>query len=198
MDKKRLLWVVAGLVAIVAFGVWGWDSRKSSLPTGYGLEGMDSMDIRAYMDSLTADFVPDSLPADDYVSENYKLVDESVVPYMVPELCGYNPRNLRMGVITVRRDMDPEVYARAFPRLSGRKGQVDTIPDVFLYIKPMSMFPEGEYGKVAYVLANDSVIQIQFVRGGVEEMVQSVSTRLDAVSGQLQDLADRLQHEEKD
>lgn len=194
MNKNRIVLVAAGILVIALFGLAGWFFKGKSRPVQNGL---DSLQIQSYLDMLSDEKASDSVDYDISDTEHIKLVDESVIPYLVPELCGYNPRNLKMGVITVRRDIDSTVYAKAFPRFSFRPGQVDSIADMFLYIKPMDIFPNGEYGRLAYVLANDSVIQIQFVRGGVEEMVSNVSSRLDAVSIQLQELARQMQDNKK-
>ena len=190
MNSKRLFLIAAGIIAIVLVAVLGWAMRGGNR---HEQVDVDTPDIRDYIDSLLPAERPDTASVFDTGTESVKMVDESVFPYLVPSLCGYNPRDLRMGVITVRRDIDPAIYAKAFPPFGSRVGQVDTIPDVFLYIKPFDVFPEGECGRVAYVLSNDSVIQIQFVRGGVDEMVDNVSSRLDAVSFRLQELAGRMQ-----
>lgn len=190
MNKKRIYLIIIGIVAIVAVAVLGCLTRGKSRP---GQVGADSLDVQYYLDSLMLTMAPDTAGVFDTGTESVKMVDESVFPYLVPSLCGYNPRDLRMGVITVRRDIDPVIYAKAFPPFGSRPGQVDTISEVFMYIKPMAAFPDGECGRVAYILSNDSVIQIQFVRGGVDEMVSNVSSRLDDVSSRLQDLARQMQ-----
>lgn len=194
MDKRRFLLVAAGIVALLLLG-WMNSGHKDIRRIQ---DKPDTPDIQSLMDLFpdSASVVFPDLTAPG--QESVKTVDESVIPYLVPELCGYNSRDLRVGIITVRSDIDSLVYARSFPQTGSGVGRIDSIADVYLYIRPMDIFPEGEYGRVAYVLSNDTVIQIQFIRGGVDEMVSDVSSRLDAVSSQLQDLARQMENNKKD
>lgn len=195
MNKKRLYLVLVGLAGIILFGVIAWLSEKKTDTNHVDWKGQDLEDLMLLLDD---DNEMDSLFQNMAVTESFKTIDESIVPFLVPELCGYNPHDTRMGVITVRRDMDTAVFNRFFPRMDLRLGHVDTISGINLYIKPMGVFPAGECGRLAYIISNDTVIQIQFARTDMNEIVKDVSMQLDAVSGQLQELVKQMENDKKD
>lgn len=193
MKKNRWIYILICLIILVGFAA-GMRILKTKKETEL-----------PQIDSLYMDYVLSNIPEDKRDSvikqmeepDNYKVVDEEVIPYIIDEMCGYRPDNLEIGVITVRKDIKQSVLKKAFPRLDLKQEQVDSIGDIFINIKPMRCFPQGEYGRILSMVANDSIIQVQFEVAEAQQMMDSMTERLSNVAKEIEELAKEMENIQK-
>ena len=124
-----------------------------------------------------------------------RLVDESVVPYMVDGLCGYAPTDNTIGVITVRKDMAPEIYRRVF-FLQPDSCVADSANGIFLLVSPNRFFPDGECGRLLRVVSADSFYQAHFKRTVIQEAVGSIDRQMNELMQQIEKMQRQLQGSE--
>ena len=181
---KRCKLIVWGVLLVLVFGAGLWFLNKEDNSSKSGGE-WDDKDLEAFLQMEGTDSITSGLMTH---IDNYRMIGEDFLPYMVDDMCGYHPQDNNIGVLTVRRNIPEDVYNAVLPSVKSQKDTVVAAGDLYLYIKPMSHFPDGDCGRINCILANDSVIQVQFTRSSMEEAVAEMQSRIDNVS----DLLDKL------